>query len=42
MCKLDENQVCIGCKRTIKEIAVWSTMSDKEKNDVLNRIKNCE
>ncbi|MDE2202938.1 MAG: DUF1289 domain-containing protein [Burkholderiaceae bacterium] len=29
VCKMDEARgLCIGCMRTIEEIAAWSTMSD--------------
>lgn len=35
-----KGDTCIGCKRTMKEIAQWKNMSDKEKQKVLDRIKN--
>ncbi len=38
-CKLDENEVCVGCHRTIEEILIWSSASDKEKLAVLARLK---
>lgn len=34
-----ENNVCIGCKRTREEISKWSSMTDDEKQKVLDRIK---
>lgn len=40
ICKLDDNDVCIGCKRTIEEIAKWSTYSDEEKLEVIKRLEN--
>jgi len=31
LCKLDDNGVCLGCFRTVEEIARWSQMADPEK-----------
>ena len=36
-CQLKDN-VCQGCFRTLDEISQWSTMTDVEKQQVLNRI----
>jgi uncharacterized protein len=41
ICILDE-RVCIGCKRTVEEIARWKKMSEEEKQQVLNRIEKQE
>lgn len=30
ICRLDEHDVCIGCRRTIREIVDWSRMSAAE------------
>jgi predicted Fe-S protein YdhL (DUF1289 family) len=30
ICTLDENQVCLGCRRTLDEIAEWSGLSPQE------------
>lgn len=38
-CKLDLDDVCLGCHRTIDEILIWSSASDEEKLAVLSRIK---
>lgn len=38
VCKLDENEVCIGCKRTIAEIARWPTMTAEEQWRVVNTL----
>lgn len=40
ICRLDENKVCIGCKRTIDEIAKWSIFTDNEKLEILKRVKH--
>ena len=34
-CCLDENDVCLGCYRTITEICGWSQASEAEKRDIL-------
>jgi predicted Fe-S protein YdhL (DUF1289 family) len=39
ICKLDISRICIGCGRTIDEIAAWTAMNDREKIAVLNRVK---
>lgn len=40
ICKMDEaGKYCIGCKRTLEEIASWSAMSDVEKAAVYARIE---
>ncbi len=33
-----ENEICVGCDRTAKEISAWLNMSDDEKQAVLNRL----
>jgi hypothetical protein len=33
-----ENGCCVGCKRTLPEIAKWSRMTNEEKQKVLDRI----
>lgn len=30
LCKLDERQVCLGCGRTLVQIAEWSLLSQAE------------
>jgi predicted Fe-S protein YdhL (DUF1289 family) len=34
-----ENQVCVGCGRTVDDITNWYDMTDDEKQAVLNRIE---
>lgn len=34
-CCLDDNDVCMGCFRTLDEIKVWSSLSDQQKREVL-------
>ena len=33
-----ENEVCVGCGRTVDDITNWSDMTDDEKQAVLNRL----
>ena len=37
VCKLDNN-VCIGCSRTIEEIANWTKYSDQQRSAIINRV----
>lgn len=39
VCQMNpETGYCIGCLRTIDEIADWVEMTDEEKRDVLTRL----
>ena len=38
LCVCDDNDICIGCKRTLDEIASWISMTEEEK---LICIGNC-
>ena len=38
VCELDERNICIGCRRTLDEIAVWSKLNEQQKIIVL---ENC-
>ncbi|MFP6848103.1 MAG: DUF1289 domain-containing protein [Pseudomonas sp.] len=35
VCALDEDDICIGCQRTVAEITRWSLMDNTERRDVL-------
>lgn len=39
VCKLEKN-VCIGCKRTLQEIASWSRYSKQQRQEIIQRLKN--
>ncbi|MDX1959472.1 MAG: DUF1289 domain-containing protein [Leptospiraceae bacterium] len=39
-CQLDENETCIGCFRTVEEIANWLSYTNREKERILERIQN--
>jgi predicted Fe-S protein YdhL (DUF1289 family) len=34
-----ENEVCVGCGRTVDEVVGWWDMTDDQKQAVLNRIE---
>ena len=41
VCKIDpESRVCLGCNRTIEEIANWRSLNDSEKKKILTKVKN--
>ena len=41
VCKIDyESGYCIGCKRTIEEIANWSILNDQQKKKILAKVKS--
>ncbi len=37
-CKLDDDEVCQGCFRTLDEIINWSTSSNVQKQAVIDRV----
>lgn len=39
VCRLDDDSVCEGCRRTIDEITRWSQMSSEEKRSILARLE---
>lgn len=38
VCRLD-NDVCIGCKRTLLEIKEWSKMTNQDREAIIQEIK---
>ena len=34
VCQLDERQVCVGCGRTLREIADWSSASAAQRREI--------
>jgi len=38
VCTLDDDNVCVGCKRTLDEIVAWSTMTAEEQWAVVNSV----
>jgi len=39
MCKLDTQGICIGCLRSLDEIAQWISMSDAEREAVIQLLE---
>jgi predicted Fe-S protein YdhL (DUF1289 family) len=37
-CRLDDNDTCLGCFRTVEEIATWSRSSDNTKRRILAQV----
>ncbi|MEX6501226.1 DUF1289 domain-containing protein [Pseudomonas zhanjiangensis] len=35
VCALDEDDICIGCQRSVAEISRWSRMDNAERRQVL-------
>ncbi|WMS87991.1 DUF1289 domain-containing protein [Pleionea litopenaei] len=43
ICKLvakDQAEICSGCQRTVDEIIAWPTMTNAQRQQVLDRIKH--
>ena len=40
ICKINNlTKKCTGCNRTLDEIARWSSMTDKERTTIMNKLK---
>jgi len=37
-CTLDRRDVCIGCRRTLDEIMRWTSMTDAERREIMERL----
>ncbi|WP_438466106.1 DUF1289 domain-containing protein [Marinomonas sp. PE14-40] len=42
LCCLDDNDVCIGCHRSVKEITAWSRMKYQERKETMQRVAERE
>jgi len=40
ICRLDAQGLCIGCRRTIDEIAEWSRASEARRREILRQLKD--
>jgi predicted Fe-S protein YdhL (DUF1289 family) len=38
ICRLDSQGLCIGCRRTIDEIAEWSRASEARRREILRAV----
>ena len=36
ICVLDEQQICMGCFRSVDEITAWSSASDDERQQIID------
>jgi predicted Fe-S protein YdhL (DUF1289 family) len=39
ICTLDTEQVCLGCRRTLDEIAAWSGLSPEEQWRIVEELR---
>ena len=38
-CRLNENDICKGCKRTIEQITNWWDYTDKQRENIMNNLE---
>ena len=38
VCRLDERALCVGCRRTIEEIAEWPRASEARRREILRDV----
>lgn len=38
ICTYDENRICIGCFRSLEEVAKWDSFTEEQKQQVLDNI----
>lgn len=38
ICKLDQADNCIGCGRTKEQITYWYSMTDEEREEIMNEL----
>ena len=38
LCKMDQGAICIGCGRSLQEIAKWTSMTDQERQEIMDRL----
>ncbi len=39
VCRLDSQGLCVGCRRTIDEIAEWSRASEARRREILRAVE---
>ena len=39
ICRLNAQQVCVGCRRTLDEIAEWSRASEARRREILRAVE---
>lgn len=40
VCQLNDEELCLGCGRSLAEIAEWSAASEQRRRDILDRARN--
>jgi predicted Fe-S protein YdhL (DUF1289 family) len=40
ICRLDDRGLCVGCRRTIDEIAEWSRASEARRRQILSELQH--
>jgi hypothetical protein len=38
ICRLDQQGLCVGCRRTLDEIAEWSRASEARRREILSQL----
>jgi uncharacterized protein len=38
VCRLDAQGLCVGCRRTLEEIAEWSRASEARRREILRNV----
>jgi predicted Fe-S protein YdhL (DUF1289 family) len=38
ICQLDAQGLCVGCRRTLEEIAEWSSASEARRREILRNV----
>jgi predicted Fe-S protein YdhL (DUF1289 family) len=38
ICRLDAQGLCVGCRRTLEEIAEWSRASEARRREILRNV----
>jgi uncharacterized protein len=42
ICALDDNDICVGCHRSGQEIAGWGSKSEREKAEIMVKVRERE
>ncbi|MEM8984655.1 MAG: DUF1289 domain-containing protein [Pseudomonadota bacterium] len=42
ICTLDDNNICLGCGRTLDEITSWSRLSTAERQRIMARLAEAD
>lgn len=40
VCELDEDNICIGCGRTLKQIINWGNYTEEEREEIIQELKD--